>query len=91
MRGIAPSYCVVPEGELVRLAKLYAGHGEPELRNDGSWNGKEVVVTDRIIGYVVLEDGREIPTRSFKIHYSDRRVHCVPRFDEGGEPDDYMG
>ena len=43
------------------------------------WDNKEVIVENhKKIGYVVKEDGTEIPTRYFKIHYSKTGVHLVP-------------
>lgn len=80
----APSYLTIDEDEAERLVKRHAGGGVAKAKRDGSWSGQEVCTTDRVIGYIVKQDGTEVPTRSFKIHYSKRGTHIVP-FDPNEE------
>lgn len=74
----APSYLVISEDEADKLVRRYAGKGAAKARRDGSWNGQEICVADRVIGYIVNKDGSEVPVRGFKIHYSKRGTHIVP-------------
>ena len=88
-RGIEPSCFTMDEKEILELIKQYAGHGTPDdSRNDGEWSRKEICTADKVVGYVVNRKGERIPTRCFKIHYADNGVHAVPRYDDGGEPND---
>lgn len=87
-RGREPSCFVLGKEEVHKLIKTHAGRGEPDATADNAWNRKEICTADHVIGYVVTRKGDKIPTRCFKIHYSDGGVHAVPRYDEGGEPDD---
>ena len=74
----APSYLAVSEDEAEELVRRYAGKGTAKARRDGSWNGQEICVADRVVGYIVNKDGSEVPVRGFKIHYSKRGTHIVP-------------
>ena len=55
---------------------------------ENRWNRKEICTSDSVVGYIINERGDRIETRKFKIHYADDGVHAVPRYDDGGEPDD---
>jgi hypothetical protein len=64
-----------------QLVDEYAGTGEPEIRDDGSWRNVEKVVTDRIIGVAVNNlTGVEQPTTKMKIHYGQSGTHVVPDY-----------
>ena len=87
-RGREPSCFTISEEEVKELIKKHAGHGEPDMLREIRWNRKENCTSDRVIGYIINDSGEKIPTRCFKIHYSNDGVHAVPRFDEGGMPDE---
>ncbi len=87
-RGMEPSCFTMSLEEVHALIRKHAGHGYPDDLHGYRWNRKEVCTSDRTVGYVIGKNGDRIPTRSFKIHYSNNGVHAVPRFDEGDEPDD---
>lgn len=87
-RGIEPSCFTMSEPEVHALIKKHAGHGEPDALYENRWNRKEICTSDSVVGYIINERGDRIETRKFKIHYADDGVHAVPRYDDGGEPDD---
>lgn len=87
-RGIEPSCFTISIDEIKELIKKHAGCGIPDNLYGYKWNRKEKCTADHVIGYIINQDGDKVPTRCFKIHYSNNGVHAVPRFDEGGEPDD---
>lgn len=87
-RGIEPSCFTISIDEIKELIRKHAGHGIPDNLYGYKWNRKENCTADHVIGYIINQDGDKVPTRCFKIHYSDSGVHAVPRFDKGGEPDD---
>lgn len=87
-RGIEPSCFTIGIEEIRLLIKKHAGHGEPDNLYGYAWSRKEICTSDHIVGYVINNNGDKIPTRCFKIHYSNDGVHAVPRYDIGGEPDD---
>ena len=87
-RGIEPSCFTMSEHEVHALIKKHAGHGEPDALYENRWNRKEICTSDSVVGYIINERGDRIETRKFKIHYADDGVHAVPRYDDGGEPDD---
>lgn len=73
------SYLTVPEDEIQKLVRQYAGTGW--IRRDGNdrWSHKEIVTADKIIGVVVDPmTGEKKETRKFVIHYSKKGVHIVP-------------
>ena len=47
--------------------------GVPRIRGDDP----------RVVGFVVTRDGKQAPTRRFKIHYSKKGTHIVPYAEEG--------
>lgn len=64
-----------------RLVDEYAGTGEPDVRDDGSWRNVEKILADRTIGMVVNNvTGAEQPTTNLKIHYSKNGTHIVPDY-----------
>lgn len=81
-RGKEPSCFTIGYDEVVALIREHAGHGRPEMNRDQKWNRKEVCEADHDIGYTFGRDGSKIPTRFFKIHYSNNGVHAVPKFEK---------
>jgi hypothetical protein len=39
---------------------------------------KEIIFIDKFIGFDVDENGKEVATNGFKVHYSKGRTHLVP-------------
>ncbi len=76
------SYLTVTMDEAQELINKYAGTGEIKRDNKGNWTHKEFVTADRVIGYLVPQDGGEpIPTKRFSISYAvgkDKGAHIVP-------------
>lgn len=86
-----PSCFTISPEEVHELIKEHSGKGEPETDDNGKWIYKEACEADKVIGYIVANDGRKAYTRCFKIHYSKNGVHAVPKFDERREPNDNLG
>lgn len=78
----APSRIIVSSEGAERLIRENAGKGQPIIIK-GKWVGRERVMTDSLIGYVIGKDGIERPTRGFIIHYGKSDAHIVPMPDEG--------
>ncbi|SDP01636.1 toxin 50 [Eubacterium maltosivorans] len=73
------SYLTITVEEAQALVDQYAGTGELRLTKSGTWDKKEVVKTDHVIGVDVnAVTGQETETTGFKIHYSKKGVHIVP-------------
>lgn len=85
---VVPGCFTIGVDEAQSLIMRHVGHGTPDQLDSYEWNRKEICAADRIIGFAVTSDGRRIPTREFKIHYSDYGVHAVPKYDKEGEPDE---
>ncbi|WP_199533672.1 polymorphic toxin type 50 domain-containing protein [Romboutsia maritimum] len=74
------SYITISEKEAQELVNKYAGTGELLFASDGKWRNQEIVRTDRVIGYNVSDiDGPKVKTKNFKIHYSKKGTHIVPK------------
>ena len=74
------SYLTISMEEAQELVNKYAGTGELLFANDGKWRNQEVIATDRVIGYNISDiDGSEVETKDFKIHYSKKGTHIVPK------------
>lgn len=75
------SYLTVSMQEAQELVNKYAGTGHiNRYPNSGKWDNTETVISDKIIGYSLNEiDGSKTETRAFKIHYSKKGTHIVPR------------
>lgn len=74
------SYLTVSEKEAQELVNKYAGTGDVKRDSKGRWTNKEFVTADKKIGFVIDdENGKEISTSRFSIHYSKNGVHIVPR------------
>ncbi len=74
------SYLIISIDKAQELVNKYAGTGEVLFASDGKWRNQEVITTDRVIGYNVSDvDGSEVETKDFKIHYSKKGTHIVPK------------
>lgn len=74
------SYLTISLEEAQELVNKYAGTGILELDSKGNWKNREVIETDKEIGVnVSIIDGSETKTNSFKIHYSKKGTHIVPK------------
>ncbi len=61
------------------LIEKYHGTGVPQLSRKGSWNNKEFVAADYVIGVDIDEKTKdETPVSQFYIHYSKTGAHIVP-------------
>ena len=71
----------------VLVFPAYAGMIPDKMKTayDGEWNGTEICAANKDVGFIVRKDGIEVPTRSFKIHYSKIGTHIAP-FAKGGNP-----
>lgn len=73
------SYFYISLEEEQKLVNENAGKGIIMFDKKGSWNNKELVVTDKIIGKYINKNYDTIrETNSFIIHYSKEGVHIVP-------------
>ena len=77
-----PSYIIIPDDEILELAKKYSGTGIVKYNRKGQWNHQEVIVTNyKIIGVVVdNRNGNSAETSVFKIHYANDGIHIVPDY-----------
>lgn len=82
-RGREPSCFTLGLEEVKRLIKEHAGKGEVPVSDMYEWHRKELCTSDDVIGYVVNAAGEKVPTKSFKIHYSDNGLHAVPTYHSG--------
>lgn len=74
------SYITIPIEKVQTLVNEYAGHGQLVFNKNGQWSKKEIVISDDYVGYAVNSKTKtEQITKSFKIHYSNKGVHIVPR------------
>ena len=66
------------------LIDMYSGTGDPLLRHDGTWNNKERIIGDKIVGvHINPETGIGTPTTNFIIHYGDAGAHVIPANPKG--------
>ncbi len=73
------SYLTISLDEAQDLVNKYAGSGEFKFSKNGNFSKKEIIKTDKYIGYSVNHiTGQETKTKDFKIHYSKKGVHIVP-------------
>lgn len=74
------SYLKINLEEAQELINKYAGTGKLVIDSKGNWRKQEIIKTDRAIGVNVSDiDGSERETNSFKIHYSKKGTHIVPK------------
>ena len=74
------SYLTISMKEAQELVDQYAGTGELLFSSEGKWKNQEIIKTDKIIGYNVSDiDNSKIETKNFKIHYSKKGTHIVPK------------
>lgn len=69
--------------QIQKAVNKYAGSGYIELTGNGKPSNKEVVRIPELIGYSVDKlNGNVYKTHLFKVHYSDKGVHLVPKMEE---------
>lgn len=74
------SYITIPVEKAQEFVDMYAGTGTLLRNSKGKWNKQEVIITDQFIGYDVNNlTGIETITKTFKIHYSNKGTHIVPK------------
>lgn len=85
---------LTPPGQFVKENEGGPRAGQPGValekegsRRSGGWTNRNKPPSPAP-SVIINQDGDKVPTRCFKMHYSDSGVHAVPRFDKGGEPDD---
>lgn len=78
-----PSYLTISEEEAQRLVDKYHGTGILKLDRNGDVIPYEMIVDNgEVIGYAVNnQNGMEVPTTGFKIHYSGNGTHIVPMYE----------
>lgn len=74
------SYLTISLEEAQELINKYASTGDLEMDSKGNWKKRESIKTTKDIGVnVSMIDGSEIVTSDFKIHYSKKGTHIVPK------------
>lgn len=74
------SYIIISSEEVQKLINKYAGTGMLIRTKNGKWAKQEVITTNTLIGYDVNDiSGAETATKAFKIHYSNKGTHIVPK------------
>lgn len=74
------SYLTISIEEAQELVNKYVGTGEIVLDASGNWRKQEIIKTNKAIGYNVSDlDGSIVETCNFKIHYSKKGTHIVPK------------
>ncbi|MFZ0577712.1 MAG: polymorphic toxin type 50 domain-containing protein, partial [Psychrobacillus psychrotolerans] len=74
-----PSYLTISYEDANDLVKRLAGTGNIKIMKNGSWDKKETIVNNSVIGIHVNQDtGVETPTNAFKLHYGKTGTHIVP-------------
>lgn len=69
--------------QIQKAINKYAGTGRVEIRRDGKPSNKEVIRIPELTGYDVDKLSGEVhKTHLFKVHYSDKGVHLVPKREE---------
>lgn len=69
--------------QIQKAINKYAGTGRVEIRRDGKPSNKEVIRVPELTGYDVDKLSGEVhKTHLFKVHYSDKGVHLVPKREE---------
>lgn len=81
------SYLNVSMEEAQELVNKYAGTGTIDrAKGTLKWKGTETIVADKIIGVNINNrTGEQEYTNTFKIHYSKKGTHIVPKHEEGTE------
>lgn len=74
------SYLTIPKEKVQELIDAYAGTGKINRDRNGRWMSTETVTHNSKIG-VAIDDvtGEKTPTNAFKIHYSKKGTHIVPK------------
>ena len=74
------SYIIISSEEVQKLINKYAGTGMLIRTKNGKWAKQEMITTNTLIGYDVNDiSGDETATKAFKIHYSNKGTHIVPK------------
>jgi hypothetical protein len=74
------SYLTISIEEAQELVNKHAGTGDIVISQSGDWRKQEIITTDKEIGVSIDPiTGEKTPTRSFKIHYSNKGTHIVPK------------
>lgn len=74
------SYLTISMEEAQELVNKYAGTGELFRDKSGKWRNQEVIISDKVIGVDIDNlTGEERLTKAFKIHYSNKGTHIVPK------------
>lgn len=74
------SYLAISIDEAQDIVNRYHGKGKTREKRDGTFEMKERIMTDRIIGISINpKTGEESPTHAATIHYSKTGTHLVPR------------
>ena len=74
------SYLTISIEEAQELVNKYAGTGELFRDKSGKWRNQEVILSDKVIGVDIDNlTGEERFTKAFKIHYSNKGTHIVPK------------
>ena len=74
------SYLTITEAEAQELVNKYAGTGEILRDANGKWRNQELIHGEKTIGFNVDNlTGEETATTDFKIHYSKKGTHIVPK------------
>lgn len=74
------SYITISADEVQELVNACAGTGTLIRTKSGKWSKQEIVTSNDFIGYDVNElTGIETATKTFKIHYSNKGTHIVPK------------
>lgn len=69
--------------QIQQAVNKYAGSGRVELKRDRKPSNKEVIRIPELTGYDVDKlSGNVYKTHLFKVHYSDKGVHLVPKREE---------
>lgn len=72
--------------QIQKAVDRYAGSGRIEMRKNGKPGNKETVRIPELTGYAVDQNTKETSaTHIFKIHYSDKGVHIVPKKEKGDD------
>lgn len=63
----------------------YHGKGTFRRNSRGEWMHTERIETDRVIGFVLNNEGKLVETKAVTIHYSKNGTHIVPTIIDGGD------
>lgn len=68
------------------LVNRYHGTGDIKLTRAGNWSGRESITVDYDIGTCINpNNGEQVTTNRFTIHYGKKGTHIVPAERRGGQ------